>query len=86
MLVRSVREANQNLSRLVAEVERGETVLITKNGRAVVEMRRVASDRTDDPAWREAYERMCAMLAAKPNTSFRLGHITEEDKYGRSKA
>jgi prevent-host-death family protein len=29
----SVREANQNFSRLVAEVEKGETVIITKNGR-----------------------------------------------------
>ena len=39
MLVRSVREANQNFSKLISEVEDGETVLITKNGRTVAESR-----------------------------------------------
>ena len=54
--------------------------------RAIAEIRPVSADRMDDPAWREACERMRAMLAAKPRTAFRLGRITEEDKFGRSSA
>ena len=83
MLVRSVREANQNFSRLVADVEGGETVLITKNGRPVAEVRPVAEDRASDPAWRAAFDRMCAILDAIPDDGYRVGEITEEDKRGR---
>ena len=50
----SVREANQNFSRLIAEVERGETVIITKNGRAVAKVAPQPADRRDDPEWRAA--------------------------------
>jgi prevent-host-death family protein len=82
MLVRSVREANQNFSKLISDVEGGETVLITKNGRTVAEVRPVPEDRMADPAWRAAYDRMAAKLAAKPDRGCRLGDITEEDKYG----
>ena len=82
MLVRSVREANQNFSRLIGEVEDGETVLITKNGRPVAEVRPAPSDRMSDPVWRAAFERMKAMLDAKPDRGVRLGRITQEDKYG----
>jgi prevent-host-death family protein len=86
MLVRSVREANQNFSKLIGEVEDGETVLITKNGRTVAEVRPVPEDRMADPAWRAAYERMMARLTAKPDRNYRLGKITEEDKYGDAPA
>ena len=85
MLVRSVREANQNFSRLVADVEGGETVLITKNGRPVAEVRPVPEDRTSDPAWHAAYERLCAVLDAIPDDGYRVGEITEEDKRGPSR-
>lgn len=34
----SVREANQNFSRLIAEVEKGRSVTITKNGRPVAKV------------------------------------------------
>lgn len=78
----SVREANQNFSRLVAEVEKGETVLITKNGRTVAQVRPQPADLMDDPEWRRAYEAMLARLRAKPGTGYRLGRITDEDKYG----
>jgi prevent-host-death family protein len=85
MLVRSVREANQNFSRLVADVEGGETVLITKNSRPVAEVRPVPEDRMSDPAWRAAHERMCAILDAIPDDGYRVGRITEEDKRGPSR-
>lgn len=78
----SVREANQNFSQLIAAAERGETIIITKKGRPVAKVAPQTARRRDDPEWRAAYEAMVARLAAKPATGFRVGEITEEDKYG----
>lgn len=82
MLVRSVREANQNFSKLISEVEKGEIVIITKNGKQVAEVRPVIEDRMQDPVWRAAYERMMERLRNKPDYGIEIGEITEEDKYG----
>lgn len=78
----SIREANQNFSRLIAEVERGETVIITKNGRPVAKVAPQPADRRDDPEWRAAYERLMANMRDRPDDGYRVGKITEEDKYG----
>jgi antitoxin (DNA-binding transcriptional repressor) of toxin-antitoxin stability system len=78
----SARDANQNFSKVLAEVERGETVRITKNGRTVAEMRPSSEDRRDDPEWRAAYERMIQLMESTPDTGYRVGKITEDDKYG----
>lgn len=78
----TVREANQNFSRLVAAAERGETIVITKKGRPVAKVGPQTADRRDDPEWRAAFEAMVARLKAKPATGFRIGRITEADKYG----
>jgi prevent-host-death family protein len=82
MLIRSVREANQNFSKLISEVEKGEIIIITKNGKQVAEVRPVIEDRMQDPVWRANYERMVEMLRNKPDYGIELGEITEEDKYG----
>lgn len=78
----SVREANQNFSRLIAEVEKGETVIITKNGRPVAKVRPQPADLRDDPEWRAAYERLMAEMREWRGDGYRVGKITEEDKYG----
>lgn len=78
----SVREANQNFSRLIAEVEKGETVLITKNGKPVAQVRPQPANAMDDPEWRAALEALLASLHAAPRTGYRLGRVTAEDKYG----
>lgn len=78
----SVREANQNFSQVIAEAERGETIIITKNGRAVAKISPQPADRTQDPEWRAAHEELVRSLDEKPATGFRVGKITEEDKYG----
>ena len=78
----SVREANQNFSRLIAEVEKGETVIITKNGRAVAKVAPQPEDRRDDPEWHAAHERLMTFLRSRPDDGYRVGRITEEDKYG----
>jgi prevent-host-death family protein len=82
MIKMSVRDANQNFSKMLSEVERGETVLITKNGKIVAEVRPRADDPRDDPEWRAAYERMVALMRATPATGYVVGKITEDDKYG----
>lgn len=78
----SVREANQNFSRLIADVERGESVIITKNGRPVAKVTPQPADRRDDPEWRAAYEQMMAEMRSWRGDGYRVGKITEEDKYG----
>jgi prevent-host-death family protein len=78
----SVREANQNFSQLVAAAEGGETIIITKKGRPVAKVAPQTARRRDDPEWRAAYEALVARLEAKPVTGFRVGKITEGDRYG----
>lgn len=82
MRTTTVRDANQNFSKLIAEVERGETVLITKNGRTVAELRPRADDPREDPAWRAKYEEMLRLMDAWPDRGYEVGKITLEDKYG----
>lgn len=78
----TVREANQNFSKLLAEVEQGETVLITKNGRTVAELRPRADDPRQDPEWRTGYERMLELMRTWPDRGYQIGKITVDDKYG----
>jgi len=78
----TARDANQNFSKLLAEVEKGETVLITKNGKTVAELRPSYEDKRDDPEWRKAYEHMLKLMRETPDTGYRVGKITEDDKYG----
>ena len=78
----SVREANQNFSQVIAAAERGETIVITKNGAPVARISPLPADRSADPEWRAAHAAMMAALRANPATGFRLGTITEDDKYG----
>jgi prevent-host-death family protein len=82
MKTMNARDANQNFSKVLAEVERGETVLITKNGKTVAELRPRADDPREDPVWRANFERMMALMASWEDTGYRVGKITEDDKYG----
>jgi prevent-host-death family protein len=56
----TAREANQTFSRLLADVEGGDTVAITKRGRKVAELRPAEIAREDHPArmkrWNEFME------------------------------
>jgi prevent-host-death family protein len=52
----TVREANQNVSRLIATAEQGETIVVTKNGVPVASIAPQSADRSTDPEWRAAYE------------------------------
>ena len=78
----SVRAANQNFSRMIGEVEKGETIIITKNGRPVAKVSPQSADRRDDPEWRAAYAELLEDLRTWRGDGYRVGKITEADKYG----
>lgn len=78
----SVCEANRNFSQVIAAAERGETIVVTKNGKPVAKITPQPTDRSKDPEWRAAYSALVKSLKAKRPTSYRVGETTEEDKYG----
>jgi prevent-host-death family protein len=82
----TVREANQNFSQVIAAAERGETIIITKNGTPVAKISPQSSDRSSDPEWQSAYEALKQSLSTKRVTGFRVGTITEDDLYGNDAA
>lgn len=58
----SLKEANQQFSRLIREVESGERFVITRRGRPVARILPNDEVRTRDPRWVAAYEQMKARL------------------------
>ena len=79
-LMMSVRELNANLSKAIARAEAGETIEITRNGRAVAELKPKSTPPVRDAQWNAAYERMLARMADGFGPS--TGDVTHEDKYG----
>jgi prevent-host-death family protein len=78
----TVQEASQNFSQVIAAAERGETIVITKNGMPVAKITPQVADRTSDPEWRSAFAALKNSLRSKRATGYRVGMITEEDNYG----
>jgi prevent-host-death family protein len=66
----TVRQANQNFSQVVAAAERGETIVITKNGVPVAKIAPQPADRTQDPEWRSAFAALKKSLESKPATGY----------------
>ena len=77
----TVREANQNFSQVIAAAERGETIVITKNGTPVARIAPQAADRAKIPM-AGAFAALKKSLRAKRARGYRVGTITEDDKYG----
>lgn len=82
MRIVSARDANQGFSRILADVERGETFLITKNGRTVAELRPRPEDPRMDREWLAAHRRLVALVRSWPDRGYRVGPITGDDKHG----
>ena len=78
----TVREANQNFSQVIAAAERGETIVVTKNGRPVAKITPQSADRANDPEWCANFAALRKSLRSKRGSGFRVGTITEDDKYG----
>jgi prevent-host-death family protein len=58
----SVREFNANVSKALARVEAGETIEITRNGKVIAELTPKRRKRSDDPKWRENFDRLLELL------------------------
>ena len=58
----SLMTANQNFSKLIKQVERGEKFVITRRGLPVAKLTPHQLDKTADPDWVSAYERMMAHM------------------------
>jgi prevent-host-death family protein len=82
----TVRQANQNFSQVISAAEGGETIVITKNGKPVAKITPQSADRTSDPEWRAAFAALRKSLLTKKATGYRVGQITEDDKYGEDPA
>jgi len=78
----TVREANQNFSQVIAAAERGETIVVTKNGRPVAKIAPHSEDRASDPQWRASFAALKKSLRSKRATGYRVGTVTEDDEYG----
>jgi len=78
----SIREANQNFSQVIAAAERGETIVVTKNGKPVAKIMPQSQDRTSDPDWLASFAALKKSLRSKRGSSRRVEVITEDDKYG----
>ncbi len=60
----SLMTANQEFSRLIKEVERGEDIVITRRGRPVARLVPHREDKAADPEWAAAHGRMMVQLEA----------------------
>ena len=58
----SLMIANRRFSKLIKEVERGESFVITRRGRPIAKLVPHAADKTADPDWATAHRRMMARL------------------------
>jgi hypothetical protein len=56
--------------------------VITRQGKPVAELGPRRASRLDDPEFRAACERWSAHLHELKGDGYRVGKITEEDKYG----
>jgi prevent-host-death family protein len=74
----SLREANQHLSRYVAEVEKGGEVLITRRGKPVARLTGIPERKRLSREQRLALTRLKA--SARP---LKIGRVRREDVYDR---
>ncbi len=78
MDVISVRELNANISKVLARVEAGEALDISKNGKVIAELRPKRPVR--DAAWWKAYNESIEFM--RRGLPLGIGKVTPEDKYG----
>ena len=77
-----LREANHHLAKHIKAVEEGHEVIITRRGQPVARLTRdLGTERTKDPKWQAAYERMLRLM----NEGLPLGglRMTRDEIYER---
>ena len=77
----SLMTANQKFSKLIREVENGQGIVITRRGRPVAKLLPHKAEKTDDPEWKAAYDRMMTRL--KKGASLGGLKIDRDELYDR---
>ena len=77
----SLTKAKREFSRLIEEVERGESVLITRRGRPIARLASCTVDKTINAEWAAACERMMTQL--KEGASLGGLKVEREELYDR---
>ena len=78
-----LREANHHLAKHIKAVEEGHEVIITRRGQPVARLTRdLGTDRTKDPKWQAAYQRMLHLMVRRLATGGDL-HWTRDEIYER---
>jgi hypothetical protein len=57
-------------------------IVVTKNGRPITKVTPQSDDRGSDPEWRASFAALKKSLRSRRVSSFRVGTVTEDDKYG----
>ena len=81
MGVMSIREFNSNASKAFAQVEAGETIEVTRNGKVIAEVIPKRKNRMDDPEYRSNWERLIKGL--EEGVPGLTGPATYEERTGR---
>lgn len=81
MGVMSIREFNANTSKAFAQVEAGETIKVTRNGKVIANVVPERSNPMDDPEYRAKHDRMMALL--RKGLPGLKGPATYEERTGR---
>lgn len=88
MKTTTARDAARNFETLLDEVERGQTSLITRDGRTVAEELRPhaeasrSSEAVRGAQWQADYDHVLALMAAWPKTGYRVDTITDAGTRG----
>jgi antitoxin (DNA-binding transcriptional repressor) of toxin-antitoxin stability system len=81
MGVMSIREFNANTSKAFAQVEAGETIKVTRNGKIIANVIPERSNPMDDPEYRAKHELMMELL--RKGLPGLKGPATYEERTGR---
>lgn len=78
----TVREANSNFLQVIAAAQRGETIIVTRDGTPVAKITVCPASQTGTPEWQSAFVVLRRSLQSKPGRGYRVGTIAEDDTYG----
>ncbi len=81
MGVMSIREFNANISKVIAQVEAGEVIELTRNGKVVAEIKPKRASKMDDPEYRARWEAMMASM--RKGIPGLMGPFTYEERTER---
>ncbi len=80
MKTATVREAQHHLSKLLAEVEKGEEILITRRGKEVCKISPIVPPQQRKVDWKRAHQEMDERLGDMPSFEYSIMDKMREDE------